>query len=921
MDVRRGSGAALGAVLAFSTFASLVPAGAAADDALIAYLGRSDGKSWAYRSAHIGGDWARDSAMDIPDAGSNAHPTLADLDGDGDLDALVGESGGYVRAFRNDGSDGAPRWAPASNWDPKFDFDSVPAPATADLDRDGDQDLLVGVSAGQFDVVALENVGTRNAPAWAKKPQWNQNLNGSYPRPATADFNRDGKTDLVVGLRDGSISAFLGTGNATAPFTRAPQWDTPDVGSDAIPGAADVDGNGRPDLLVINTGAQLKKAFRNTGNGFAAQTSWVTQLNAGSGPGGIAILRAAGGSSTPPTTRPPNTTPPTTGPNGNHAPDARIAATPASGVGPLQVTLDASTSADADRDPLTYTFDFGDGTAGTAAAADAGQAVTDARVAYRAADEVREKGGDANKRSSVPMYLAAAAKFAPLTGITSNAPFTDSNFRRIDQISRLFLMRIGHDLGALYLYNDADVHDLDGCARYAFAYLYSRESEEQARLGGFPGRTDANRTAENVGEAKLELQRRKCTVPAYRPMLPVGPGAPTTGARATHTYGRAGTYSARVTVSDGTATDTATVQITVREPGDTTPTTTTPGSTTPSGPGSCTNAPAPPSSEPLQGFGVTSGGNGGELIIVCTPTEAAVKAALAKAKTNSNAGKKSRIVFTTRGPITVNSPLNLTANNVTVEGNGVTLVGGPSLAFSQSATFAVGSQNVIVRDMRFRNGGDNVRAQGEGAKNIVFSHISSTGAKDDGISIGYGAKNVTVQYSFFAGNTRSIFIKYKGVDNVTLHHNWVQKQWVRGPLANEAFVDFRNNIVEDWVLWGVRYENDASGNVVNSIFGYGSYANSTFRKPGNGLNVDTADELVYVAGVEYRGAAKTTDNARGTEKNELPAPMVTTQSVKDMEGLVRGAAGAMPRDSVDQAYINLTGPWTVSESTPLRLGG
>src|SRR5256885_7330372 len=53
----------------------------------------------------------------------------------------------------------------------------------------------------------------------------------------------------------------------------------------------------------------------------------------------------------------------------------------------------------------------------------------------------------------------------------------------------------------------------------------------------------------------------------------------------------------------------------------------------------------------------------------------------------------------------------------------------------------------------------NIRAQFAGAYNIVFSHLSSTGSGDDGISIGYGAHDVTVQYCFLAGNTRSIFLR------------------------------------------------------------------------------------------------------------------------------------------------------------------
>ncbi|MFB7513482.1 ThuA domain-containing protein [Streptomyces sp. NPDC056144] len=52
---------------------------------------------------------------------------------------------------------------------------------------------------------------------------------------------------------------------------------------------------------------------------------------------------------------------------GNRTPLAKIAATPDSGQGPLQVTFSAAGSADPDGDGLTYAWDFGDGATGTGA--------------------------------------------------------------------------------------------------------------------------------------------------------------------------------------------------------------------------------------------------------------------------------------------------------------------------------------------------------------------------------------------------------------------------------------------------------------------------------------------------------------------------------------------------------------------------
>ena len=325
--------------------------------------------------------------------------------------------------------------------------------------------------------------------------------------------------------------------------------------------------------------------------------------------------------------------------------------------------------------------------------------------------------------------------------------------------------------------------------------------------------------------------------------------------------------------------------------------------------------PPPPPDETYEGFGAaTPGGAGGQEIHVVEATETAVRAALKAA----DAGHKI-VVFDVGGPITIGSSLLVNGDFVTIEGNGVTLDGTP--LGGTEALLDVRGHDIIVRNMRLRNGGDNLRAQDTGAYNIVFSHISSTGAMDDGLSIGYGAHDVTVQYCFFAGNTRSMFLKYGGTTDVTIHHNWFMKYWIRGPLVYDAFADLRNNIHEDWALWGTRFENNGRGNAVNSLW---RQSDAGVAAGGKGTNTlytyGGADPAtIHVSGNVYQDNAVESPTLMNAAPAPFPAPAVTTQSVAQMTSTVEAKAGCLPRDAVDQAYIDLKTGWDVADGEPLRL--
>jgi hypothetical protein len=124
------------------------------------------------------------------------------------------------------------------------------APCAADWDSDGRTDLLVGNASG--DLVLFRNVGTESAPVFAAGVTVLTNL-GSNASPLLLDFYEDEKNDLLVGFGDGSVKVYFNQGTRAVPDFSGSPYDSTLVTiptSDAVPFLADWDHDGAKDLLV-----------------------------------------------------------------------------------------------------------------------------------------------------------------------------------------------------------------------------------------------------------------------------------------------------------------------------------------------------------------------------------------------------------------------------------------------------------------------------------------------------------------------------------------------------------------------------------------------------------------------------------------------------------------------------------------------
>ena len=143
-----------------------------------------------------------DSAAVTLTRGSNATPTLADVDGDGDLDLLVGEGSGSINFYRNEGTKRAPKFVLVSDEYAGIAAGRRSAPALMDVDGDGDLDLLVGNESGQMQL--YRNDGSRTRPDFRRDTSFV--LHGSFNAvPAVADIDDDGTAELFLGSSGGGV--------------------------------------------------------------------------------------------------------------------------------------------------------------------------------------------------------------------------------------------------------------------------------------------------------------------------------------------------------------------------------------------------------------------------------------------------------------------------------------------------------------------------------------------------------------------------------------------------------------------------------------------------------------------------------------------------------------------------------------------
>jgi hypothetical protein len=220
---------------------------------------------------------------------NNIIATFADLNGDGKPDLIMGMESGELLYFQNTSIGTSISFAPTASSLDSIDAGVSSAPAFADLDNDGDLDLVVGNRNGILKY--YENTGSNSSMFFASEPTIDsfgyvsvrRCFNTLFGEPACEsmgfavptfyDIDGDSTLELIVGSQSGSV--FVYSNISTTPGARFNLHENLFVdysnglnatnkhhGLRTVACVGKLDGDELPDMLIGNLAGGL--AFFNT---------------------------------------------------------------------------------------------------------------------------------------------------------------------------------------------------------------------------------------------------------------------------------------------------------------------------------------------------------------------------------------------------------------------------------------------------------------------------------------------------------------------------------------------------------------------------------------------------------------------------------------------------------------------------------
>lgn len=210
------------------------------------------------------------------DAGANGFPSFCDIDNDGDMDLFMGSDHATVSYYRNSGSSTNPSFELITDSLPVIKTSFNYAECFGDLDNDGKKDMLLGAFDGKLRY--LKNTGTLPNPVFTLQTSLLDTIDvGQSSTPQLIDIDNDGDLDLFIGNWNGRISYYKNDGTASSfNFTIVSSFYLNiDAGDESNLAFTDIDNDGDYDMFIGRRDGRIT-FYRNTGNASSSNFVFVT---------------------------------------------------------------------------------------------------------------------------------------------------------------------------------------------------------------------------------------------------------------------------------------------------------------------------------------------------------------------------------------------------------------------------------------------------------------------------------------------------------------------------------------------------------------------------------------------------------------------------------------------------------------------
>ena len=226
----------------------------------IAVAGNYSNAVFIFKNISTGNHIAYQHIADYPVQGSPGNIAISDLDGDGKADLAV-ISDNYLSVFRNKSTPGNISLATVQPFATQLSFHQQSDMVLGDLNMDGKPDIITITSSSVNQLSVFQNNSTPGNISFLPKTDY---IPGNGPRSiGIADFNGDGKPDIgVLNVLTPSISIFRNISSG-ANISLDNKVDYPVASGGGTVSFGDIDGDGKPEIILVRNHANSISIFKN----------------------------------------------------------------------------------------------------------------------------------------------------------------------------------------------------------------------------------------------------------------------------------------------------------------------------------------------------------------------------------------------------------------------------------------------------------------------------------------------------------------------------------------------------------------------------------------------------------------------------------------------------------------------------------